>query len=77
LIQPATNKKTSNTLHPKAITELGKVVDNRCFLVSSVFCLFEAAQMANTFELRDENNLPTNNTVEGDFMLLVSKYFTG
>lgn len=77
LINPAKNNEASNTLHPKTIAELEKVADNRCFLVSSVFCLFEATQMANTFELRDQNGAPTNGTVEGEFMLVVSKYYTG
>lgn len=33
--------------------------------------------MANTFELRDENGNLTNSKKEADFMLLVTKYFTG
>ncbi|KUJ14210.1 uncharacterized protein LY89DRAFT_736258 [Mollisia scopiformis] len=53
-------------------------VDSRNFLVSSIFCVFQAAQMANTFQLRNpEGKLLELGEAPGDFTLTVSKYFTG
>jgi hypothetical protein len=70
-------------LHPETSKALeGMIkddgVDSRKFLVSSIFCVIQAAQFANTFELRDATNrlLPMQES-PGGFMLTVSKYFTG
>jgi len=46
-------------MHPKAKKKIAdglKEVPHDDYLVSSLFCLFESTQVANSFKLTDKNN---------------------
>jgi hypothetical protein len=74
LITPHANNNDSTKLHPKAVEELKKVIDSRCYLVSSVFCLLDAS---HSFEFRDPNGKLANEILGQDCVDLVRNYFTG
>ncbi|KAG8708319.1 hypothetical protein FRC08_018965 [Ceratobasidium sp. 394] len=76
--------------HPTTFEKLKKGIDNKLFTPSSVFCLFEAGQIAQSFQLYDEQNqLITGNTKKpapdgkladfgqktDDFMLAIASRF--
>jgi hypothetical protein len=75
LIAPARDDKTPNVILPTTQKELEKYVDPSLFLVSSVFCLFESAQIANTFRLSDATGTDFTSGAAADFMNKVSNYF--
>jgi hypothetical protein len=52
-------------MHPgakKAIETAFQEVPHEDYLVSSLFCLFESTQVANSFKLTDKNGDPVKNT---------------
>jgi hypothetical protein len=78
LIKPADDSKDPSVLHPATRAELSKFVDPSAFLVSSIFCLFSAVQLASSFTLQDPNGQNVDYTgMLGNFMNDVSNYFSG
>lgn len=77
LIEPAQDKSSSTTLSSEMKDQLQNYIDPSNFLVSSIFCTFTAAGIANSFELRDQNGIKCDEGTAMSFMLKVSLYFTG
>ncbi|KAK4693894.1 hypothetical protein P7C71_g3587, partial [Lecanoromycetidae sp. Uapishka_2] len=75
LIKPAMSNNTPETLHPATLKGLEQVASEH-FTVSAIFCTFEAAQIANTFILNDENGRPVSDTKQTEFMTKISGYFS-
>ncbi|KAJ3535988.1 hypothetical protein NM208_g6909 [Fusarium decemcellulare] len=75
LIEPAKSNTKPEVLHPKLLSALDKV-SSKHFTVASIFCICEAAQLANTFQLRDDKGEFVDESLLGGFMLRVSRYFS-
>jgi hypothetical protein len=77
LIDPAESKNDPSVMHPDAI-EAMKPLANEHFTVSSIFCVFNAAQISSTFKFVDANG--SDSTVAApviaDLASKVSTYFS-
>ncbi|KUJ19605.1 uncharacterized protein LY89DRAFT_496240 [Mollisia scopiformis] len=75
LLNPAESNSSPETLHPDAVKAITPLA-NEHFTIASIFCIFEAAQIADSFRLFDAESKPLPDVFHTSFMTKVAGYFS-